>query len=107
MKTPVAVAAQEAIERHVNEMTEVEMQTIAKAVRILSLNGLLEIKLGRGTIIPASENRPTYGPLTFAEVKATGEFLYLLADSSIPIRLEELEFRMTLKTKAKTAKAGK
>lgn len=72
------------------------MQTIAKAVRILSLNGMMEIKIGTHRI-SAKRNYPTYGPLTFAESKSTGEFVYLLADGGIVQTLDSLEFRMTIK----------
>jgi hypothetical protein len=89
------------------KMTEAQMQTVADAVRILSLAGKMSVKIGK-TNIPARENTPRVGPLTVATMKSTGEFVFLLADSGIVQRLEELEFNMTIKSpKAKTAKAGK
>jgi hypothetical protein len=79
----------------VNLMTEAEMQTVAAAVRLLSIHGLMQIKIGK-TLITAEENTPRFGPLTFAEVRKTGEFVWLWADSGITIRPDELKFRMTL-----------
>jgi hypothetical protein len=90
------------------KMTEAEMQTIADAVRLLSTHGMMSVKIGKGNLIPAAENRPRVGPLTLAQEKATGEVVYLLADSGFAVRLEDLTFRMAVNmTKAKTAKAGK
>jgi hypothetical protein len=88
------------------KMTETEMQTIAAAVRLLSNHGMLEIKVGK-SIIPAMLNQSRVGPLTLAAEKTTGDLAYLIADSGIAVRLEDLTFRMTHRTpKTKTAKAG-
>jgi hypothetical protein len=96
MPTPVEVAAQEALDRHFNRLTQEEMDTVAKAVRILSLNGLMSIKLGK-TIVPADENSPIVGPLTPATLKSTGEEVFLWCDSGLYQTLDSLEFRMTVK----------
>jgi len=94
METPVA-----------SRLTPEEMDTVAKAVRILSLNGLLSVKLGK-TVIPAEENVPRVGPLTPATLKSTGEEVFLWCDSGLYQTLDSLEFRMTVKTpKSKAAKA--
>lgn len=88
------------------KLTEAEMQTIAAAVRLLSNHGMLEIKSGK-SIIPAMLNQSRVGPLTVAKSRDTGEIVYLIADSTIPVQPEGLTFRMTLLTpKTKTAKAG-
>lgn len=91
------------------QLTETEMQTIADAVRILSLNGKMSIKIGKH-IISAEQNNPRVGPLTVGEFTGAnkGQYAFLLADSGIVNTLDSLEFRMTIKTpKSKTAKAGK
>jgi hypothetical protein len=80
----------------VNRLTQEEMDTVAKAVRILSLNGLLSIKIGK-LVIPAEENNPTFGPLTPATLKSTGEEVFLWCDSGLYQTLDSLEFRMTVK----------
>lgn len=46
------------------------------------------------------------GALTAATLK-TGELVFLLADSSIPVRLNELPFRMTIRKKETATTAGK
>jgi hypothetical protein len=90
------------------KMTEAEMQTIAAAVRLLSNHGMLEFKVGTCPVQPARSKQSFVGPLTLAEEKATGNLIYLLANSSLPVRLDELTFRMTLRLpKTKAAKAGK
>lgn len=102
-----------AVEVAVNQKAEQRMQAIADAVRTLSLAGVLEIKIGK-IIISAHQNNPRVGPLTVAECVsardgfATGDLVFLLADSGIAHTLDSLEFRMTIKMpKSKTAKAGK
>jgi hypothetical protein len=91
------------------KMTQTEMQTIAQAVRTLSHAGMLEVKIGK-SLITAAENRPVIGPLTVGEItkggNPTGELVYLLSDSSLPVKLDELSFRMTIGTPKKAMKAG-
>jgi hypothetical protein len=76
-------------------MTEQEMTTIAAAIRLLSNLGMLDIVIGNH-VQPAQLYQSNYGPLTFTENKKTGEFFYLLADSSIPVKLDELFFTMRI-----------
>lgn len=84
------------------------MDTVAKAVRILSLNGLMSIKVGKITI-PAEENSPIVGPLTPATLRSTGEEVFLWCDSGLYQTLDTLEFRMIVKApkmpKTKAARA--
>jgi hypothetical protein len=69
------------------------MYTIAKAIRILSNGGMLDIKIGK-TVIPACHSQSKVGPLTPAVNNQTGEDVFLIADSGLTVGFDGLKFTM-------------
>ncbi len=72
-------------------LTVTEMDTIATAIHLLSQRGILTIKAGEKVI----EGPQKVGPLTIGKHKS-GELTLLVADSSMPISIDELQFTMEL-----------